>query len=430
MRVMIVSNIFPPHVRGGYELGMLDVARAFCDAGHDVEVATSAVVGSLNKSRPVADLRVRPVFEPVIAYESDLAEHLQHARTWRQHRTDAFGGVVRGNVIALRGEIERFRPDRIWIGNPIGIGPVGVLETALSADVPAIVHLMDDVDRYLVAYGRPIPWVARVVRLKRSLTAISCASHVREMNSTVGHYRTHHVVLNGVDFAAMPAQASPGQHDGPLRLVYFGQVEPMKGVSHLIRGLRNVAAVPDGRSFTLDIIGPAAATYAESLSAEIESLGLADRVRLVGRLEKMDLMRRLATYDAAVLLLKSEEPFGYAWLEAAAAGLPVVVTRGRAVRDVFPVEYPLFVEDREDVDDVARAIDWCIRHRGSLASVGSALRQHLRMVCDTRTAVNPRYLDILERADGPLAPVDVDSLLASAITVDAYAMSRGGEITA
>jgi hypothetical protein len=52
------------------------------------------------------------------------------------------------------------------------------------------------------------------------------------------------------------------------------------------------------------------------------------------------------------------------------------------------------------------------------------------MVCDTRTAVNPRYLDILERADGPLAPVDVDSLLASAITVDAYAMSRGGEITA
>ncbi len=428
MRVMIISNIFPPHVRGGYELGMLDVARAFGQAGHQVEVVTSTVVGGLNKTRPVTDVCVRPVFEPVIEYESDLDECLQHSSVWRQHRTDAFGGVLRGNVVALQREIERFCPDRIWIGNPIGIGPVGVLETALSAGVPSIVHLMDDVDRYLVGYGRPIPWLARVARLKRSLTAISCASHVREMNSVAGSYRTHHVVLNGVDFAAMPAQAEPGRHDGPLRLVYFGQVESMKGVSQIIRGLGQLATSPNGPPCTLDVVGPAAASYIESLRADIQSHGLADRVRLVGRLEKDDLMRRLATYDAAVLLLKREEPFGYAWLEAAAAGLPVVVTRGRAVGDVFPVEYPLFVEDRDDADAVARALRWCTSHRASLASVGQSLRAHLRKVCDTTMAVNPKYLDILEQADRPLASVDVDSLLAAAITVDTYAMSRDSEL--
>ncbi|MEQ1756762.1 MAG: glycosyltransferase family 4 protein [Vicinamibacterales bacterium] len=427
MRVMIISNIFPPHVRGGYELGMLDVARAFIKAGHEVEVVTSTAVGVLNKTRPVADVSVRQVFEPVLAYESDLAGRLAHSSAWRQQRTDAFGGVLRANVVALRAEIERFRPDRIWIGNPIGIGPIGVLETALSAAVPVLIHLMDDVDSYLVGYRRPIHWLARAARMKQSMTAISCASHVREMNSVVGRYRTHHLVSNGVDFAAMPSQAEPGRHGGPLRFVYFGQVEPMKGVSQLIRGLSRFADVPDSPSFTLDIIGPAATTYAEQLGADLKARGLEDRVRLVGRLEKDDLMARLAGYDVAVLLLKHEEPFGYAWLEAAAAGLPVVVTRGRAVGDVFPTEYPLFVEDRADADGVAGALRWCTSNRASLAPLGRVLRAHLLTTCDTGTAVHPRYLDILESAERPSSSMNVESLLASAVTVDAYAMVLDGE---
>jgi glycogen synthase len=423
VRVMVISNVFPPHVRGGYELGTLDVARAFMGAGHEVEVVTSTVVGALRKARPAAGVTVRQVFGPVLAYESDLADRLEHALVWRQHRTEALGGVVADCIVALRTEIERFEPDRIWIGNPLGIGPVGILEAALSADVPVVIHLMDDIDRYLVGYRRPLHWQPRIARLKRSITAISCASHVREMNSAVGSYGSHHVVLNGVDFSAMPAQAGPGGHDGPLRFVYFGQVEPMKGIPHLIEGVGRLVANLGAAGFTLDIIGPASASYAESLLVELQSRGLGGCVKLLGRLEKPELMARLASYDAAVLLLKQDEPFGYAWLEAAAAGLPVVVTPGGAVADVFPEAYPLFVEHREDADAVAAALSWCLSHRGSLASIGAALRRHLSAACDTATAVHPRYLEILEHAPAPRVKTDVETLLASALTVDAYAMA-------
>jgi glycosyltransferase involved in cell wall biosynthesis len=420
---MVVSNVFPPHVRGGYELGTLDVARAFIAAGHEVEVVTSTVVGALRKARPADGVTVRQIFGPVLAFESDLADRLELSRAWRQHRTDALGGVVTDCVVALRTEIERFQPHRLWIGNPLGIGPVGILEVALSADVPVVLHLMDDIDRYLVGYRRPVHWQARIARLKRSITAISCASHVREMNSVVGCYGSHHVVSNGVDFSAIPTQARPGRHEGPLRFVYFGQVEPMKGIPDLIEGVGRLAADTQAPRFTLDIIGPASASYAESLRADLQSRGLADRVQLVGRLEKPELMSRLASYDAAALLLKWEEPFGYAWLEAAAAGLPVIVTRGRAVADVFPEDYPLFVEDREDTDAVAASLGWCVSHRGSLASIGAALRRHLSAVCDATTAVNPRYLDILGHAAAPRVKTDMQTLLASALTVDAYAMA-------
>lgn len=423
MRVMVVSNLFPPHVRGGYELGTLDVARAFVAAGHEVEVVTSAAVGVLRKTRPADGVTVRPIFGPVLAYESDLAERLEHSVAWRRQRTDALGGMVPENIVALQVAIQRFRPDRVWVGNPLGLGPVGVLEAALSAAVPVVIHLMDDIDRYLLGYRRPLHWLPRVARLKRAMTAISCASHVRDMNSVVGSYGTHHVVLNGVDFAAASRLATPGQHDGPLRFVYFGQVEPMKGIGALIDAVDDAAAAPGTGPFTLDIIGPASASYARDLHADLAARGLNERVRLVGALDRTDLMARLPTYDAAVLLLKHEEPFGYAWLEAAAAGLPVLITRGRTVADALRDDYPLFVHDRDDRAAVAALLIWCATHRHALSEIGAGLRRHLRAICDTVSAVHPRYLDILEHASAPPVATDLDSLLASALTVDAFGLS-------
>jgi glycosyltransferase involved in cell wall biosynthesis len=147
-------------------------------------------------------------------------------------------------------------------------------------------------------------------------------------------------------------------------------------------------------------------------------------IRLVGRLEKSELMRRLATYDAATLLLKHDEPFGYAWLEAAAIGLPVVVTRGLAVGEAFPTDYPLFVEDRNDTAEVANALRWCASHRGSLASVGRALGEHLHGVCDTKTVVRHKYESILRDAAAPRVKTDPASLLASVLTCDAFGLAQ------
>jgi glycosyltransferase involved in cell wall biosynthesis len=423
MRVMVVSNIFPPHVRGGYELGMLEVARAFAAAGHEVEVVTSTAVGAQRRVRRATDIAAREVLAPVLAYEPDLADRLQDSAVWRHDRTDAFGGVIPANVVALAREIERFRPDRIWLGNPLGLGPVGIFETALSASVPVIVHLMDDIDRYLVGYRRPIHWLSRVARLKRGLTAVSCASHVRAMNSVVGEYGTHVVVPNGVDFAAFPTRPERRRHDGPLRFVYFGQVEPVKGIGQLIAGVAAFAASPEAPPFELDIIGPASASYAAELAADIASRHLDGRVRLVGRLEKPDLLARLAGYDAAVLLLKQEEPFAYVSIEAPAAGLPVVITRGSAVADAYPAHYPLFIDDRDDEASVAAALQWCAAHAAELPALGRDLRAHLLRACDTTTVVNPRYLAILEHARAAERPTDIDALLAGAITVEAHALS-------
>lgn len=42
MRILVLSNLYPPDFLGGYELGCRQAAEALAAAGHDVLVLTSA----------------------------------------------------------------------------------------------------------------------------------------------------------------------------------------------------------------------------------------------------------------------------------------------------------------------------------------------------------------------------------------------------
>ncbi len=182
---------------------------------------------------------------------------------------------------------------------------------------------------------------------------------------------------------------------------------------------------PDAPAFELDLIGPASTSYAESLVSELAFA----RTRpiacgLVGRLEKSELLRRLAAYDAAVLLLKRDEPFGYAWLEAAAVGLPVVVTKGLAVAEAFPNRLPA-VRQRSRRCRRGRIGTSLVHIASRLARAGRAVawpspRTRLRH----GTVVRPRYEAILQTARPPRVATDCDSLLASVLTCDAFGLAQ------
>jgi hypothetical protein len=85
----------------------------------------------------------------------------------------------------------------------------------------------------------------------------------------------------------------------------------------------------------------------------------------------------------------------------------------------------VFVDDRDDPKSVSSALHWCVSNRSALATLGIALRRHLFSACDAPSAVNPRYATILEHAAPPRQRTDADTLLAAALTVEAYALSVG-----
>ena len=115
-----------------------------------------------------------------------------------------------------------------------------------------------------------------------------------------------------------PPQGEPGRRDGqPMRLVTVGRFEWQKGYDLLLPALARLAG--RGIDFTLDVVGHG--VLEPGLRAEATRLGIADRIRWLGR--DVDVPRLLAASHAFVTCTRAEM-FGIAVLEAMACGLPVL----------------------------------------------------------------------------------------------------------
>ena len=143
------------------------------------------------------------------------------------------------------------------------------------------------------------------------------------------------VVSNGIDVERF-ADLRHVAHEGPTVLT-VGAVKPRKGTLALVQAMPAVREqLPDAR---LVIIGslemdPA---YVARVRAEIETLGLQESVRLLGRVPDHMLMSWYAAADVFALPSLNVgwkfEGFGLALLEASAAGLPVVSTTDCGAED-------------------------------------------------------------------------------------------------
>lgn len=413
MYFALLSNIFPPHVRGGYELGCQSIARALVRLGHRVEVLTSVSVGQLQRVAHEKDLRITALFEPIFEYEDPLNARLNGSSYWRRRRDEAFGGVLVSNALSLARFLADSRPDVLWIFNPLGLGPIGILEAALTQPLKCIIHLMDDVDAVMAEHQGSLFLEGRYRRLKSSISAISCSRKILYKNECSGAYRSHRVIHNGVNFDEITCRREPQlRPEEPCRFVYFGQVSEQKGLLHIARAARGVSA----GSFTIDIIGRGDSSFETQLRLEIEAAGLRGIINILGFMPREELLMRLTNYDAALLLLSSHEPFGYAPLEAAAAGLPVILTSGVGIAECFPMDYPLLIQDRNNAADAASKMNWCIQNRGCLRDLGLRLRDDLKVHCDFDSVAMPAYLRTVRACPIGEGKFSVEGLTASYLT--------------
>jgi glycosyltransferase involved in cell wall biosynthesis len=109
----------------------------------------------------------------------------------------------------------------------------------------------------------------------------------------------------------------PAPPAGPMRFIGMGRLLHWKGFHLAIRALA-AADLPDAEYWILGD-GPAR----ESLEALAEALGVADRVKFCGNLDRPDALATIG--ECHVLLLPSlHDSGGWVFLEAMAAGRPVI----------------------------------------------------------------------------------------------------------
>jgi len=156
-----------------------------------------------------------------------------------------------------------------------------------------------------------------------------------------------HVVIPGIDRPKVQPQSTndtTGSESRTLHLLAVGAIVPRKGFDVLVRALHAVA----DRRWSLTIVGDPtrSPSTSESLNNLIASLGMGDRVTLVGSVSPDALAEHYRQADVFVLA-SHYEGYGMAYAEALSWGLPIIGTTGGAVKQTVPEAAGLLVPPGE-----------------------------------------------------------------------------------
>ena len=357
MTIVVISNLYPPHGVGGYELGCRDVVEALRRRGHRVCVLTSA--HGIGRASSDGDVHRWLSIDLAGTRGSSLAFALS-----------LVAAEVRGGR-ALKRLVAEARPDLVYAWNMRYL-PLSITRLAPRLGLPVCCFVSDD---WLAAWetvDRWEQWTSHLPRgpvkraLKRLLRcAVECAwpagragvldvRHVQfasrylkqaclEAGKAVERAR---VVHWGVDTRRFAYRDDARARR--TRLLYAGQVVPSKGVHTAIEACRLLVQAHGMGDLGLTIAGGSVVPdYLEHLRDMVREAGLADRVRFTGSLapERMPALYR--EHDILIFPSIWAEPFSITVLEAMASGLAVVGTvtggSGEILRHgvnalVFPAE--------------------------------------------------------------------------------------------
>jgi len=179
---------------------------------------------------------------------------------------------------------------------------------------------------------------------------------------------------------------------GPY-VITVGTILNRRCLPELVRATARLVRLHPG--LVLDVVGDNRTYPRLDLDRLARSLGLMSRVRLSGFVDEAGLAARYAAADVSVFL-SEYEGFGLPALEAAARGVPLVVSRAPALGEIFGGA--ALVVDPHDETGVARAVDLLLRDqplRERLVSAGRALASRHSWAQAAR-----RTLDLLRAAAG------------------------------
>ena len=325
MDVVVVTSLYPPHSYGGYEASCRDVVDRWRARGHGVTVLTSdwRVAG-------VADDPAEQGVRRELRFYWD--DHRLPERTWRETVE-----IEQANRVALHRLLDEQRPDVVSAWS-MGALSLGLLTEVVNQGLPLVAVVCDD---WLVYGERADLWrrrqragglrarlAARVTDLPvdwppaERVHGVYVSEAVRRRAREAARWRpaTDTVVGSGIDPRDFPPAEATADREWSGRVLCVGRIDPRKGVGDAITAL---AALP---AATLDVVGRGDAEHLAELQRQAVALGVTDRVRWQGAVERSELA---AVYRAADVLLFPptwDEPFGLVPLEAMACGTPVVAT--------------------------------------------------------------------------------------------------------
>ena len=422
MRILVLSNLYPPNVVGGYERLCFEVVSSLAQAGHEMVVLTSRFGGKVEtypRQRVLREWHLL-VGENIYTPYSGTPEERAATNT--------------GNLATLSRVLKVERPDVVFAWNLFFLD-AGLLTALQHSGIRTVVMLTDNwllvmrdpvfVHTYFqnVVFGdQPQPaaplamppprlfkrlWTWSSSRKpsatpKRGLEAVFGSAFMRDFYAAAGvRFSRDRVIHNGVRQAAYAGRTAPDRNvlvdATTLRLLFAGRLVDLKGAHTAVAALRFLDAAALGIArITLTLVGDTQdSAYMARLAAEIEQSGRASDINLRPSVAEDALPELFDAYDL-YLFPSLYEPFSLTLIHALRLGIPTIASatggNGEIVRDG---ESGLLFR-KGDAQSLATAAarlatDGALRARLAAGGIAAASRfTHERMVSEMAAFLAPQ----------------------------------------
>lgn len=383
MKVLMVSNVYPPHYVGGYELRCSQVAEYLHASGHEVRVFTSSY--GVPAEERAAGGGGRGSVEGISVVR--LARHHGFEAAPPRFYTPSMARRQLVDVRRFVGVLDEFRPNLVNWWNMKGLTK-SILAIPAARGIPDV-HCVEDawmIEEYgLCGEKESLCWfrfwevdwgpsflrpLLRVIlgQLEKQVQQDGIATrrfrhqpcHVYFVSEFMRHehvnagllFPSSEVMYGGVPPERFYAERTGSDFmNGRLRFLYAGQADPKRGLHTIVEALgllrRDVRSSVEFSIAHSDT--PRTANYMAAVRRRIEELGLSETVKCLGKLQHEQMPQVYRQHHVLISASTRGEGLPLSMVEAMCSGCAVITTGSggaaeiadRADLPIFPKDHPL-----------------------------------------------------------------------------------------
>lgn len=368
MKILVLSNLYPPHHIGGYEMLCQEVTDGLAERGHTMMVLTSDFDASHSGSTAGIERTLR-LESDIYHYRRQQVLHYWSDRDWNRKRLRTAVASFQPDVVSVWGmwnlskdvaqEVERLMGDRVvyYLANAWPIEPSihrVYWDAAESSWRGRLFKLIaGPIIRRLLYRDWRLPQL-------RFTNALCCSVALRKQIIHGGIALTDApIVYEGIhldDFRGRAQERWNRSVSGQLNLIFVGTLVAHKGAHTAIESIAILKRQGQLSGIHLTILGKGHPDYEEFLHKLVEIHGLSDVITFHSPIQRSELPDFLARFDALLMPSVWQEPLARIMQDAMASGLPLVATPTGGTSEIVVDGINGLLFPPEDANDLADCI--------------------------------------------------------------------------